>query len=71
MSKKDGYRSRASHKLLELQEKDKLLRPGMMVVDLGAAIVGGKGKVLASDILTIADVEFIQGDFTDGAILGN
>ncbi len=80
-SQKDGYRSRASYKLLELQEKDKLLRPGMTVVDLGAApggwsqvaaaIVGDKGKVLASDILTmdaIADVEFIQGDFTEEAV---
>lgn len=80
-SQKDGYRSRASYKLLELQEKDKLLRPGMTVVDLGAApggwsqvaaaLVGEKGKVLASDILAmdaIADVEFIQGDFTDDAV---
>ena len=81
MAQRDGYRSRASYKLLELQEKDKLLRPGMTVVDLGAApggwsqvaaaIVGDKGKVLASDILSmdaIADVEFIQGDFTEEAV---
>lgn len=81
-SQKDGYRSRASYKLLELDDKDKLLRPGMTVVDLGAAPggwsqvaaerVGEKGKVLASDILpmdAIADVEFIQGDFTEEAVL--
>ncbi len=80
-SQKDGYRSRASYKLLELQEKDDLFRAGMTVVDLGAApggwsqvaasLVGAKGKVLASDILPmdgIADVEFIQGDFTDDAV---
>lgn len=81
-SQKDGYRSRASYKLIELQEKDRLFRPGMAVVDLGAApggwcqvvasIVGGTGRVLASDILpmdSIADVEFIQGDFTEDAVL--
>ncbi len=81
-SQKDGYRSRASYKLLELDDKDRLLRPGMTVVDLGAAPggwsqvaaerVGEKGKVLASDILpmdAIADVEFIQGDFTEEAVL--
>jgi 23S rRNA (uridine2552-2'-O)-methyltransferase len=74
----DGYRSRASYKLLELNEKDHFLRPGMTVVDLGAApggwsqvatgIVGEKGRVIASDILpmdALAGVEFIQGDFTE------
>ncbi|MBC6906566.1 23S rRNA (uridine(2552)-2'-O)-methyltransferase RlmE [Saccharophagus sp. K07] len=77
-SQKDGYRSRASYKLLELHEKDKLFRPGMTVVDLGAApggwsqvvapLVGDKGMVLASDILPMDSLEgvtFIQGDFTD------
>ncbi|WIO73802.1 23S rRNA (uridine(2552)-2'-O)-methyltransferase RlmE [Porticoccaceae bacterium LTM1] len=80
-SREDGYRSRASYKLVELCEKDKLIRPGMTVVDLGAApggwsqvaaeLVGDKGKVIASDILpmdTIAGVEFIQGDFTEDAV---
>ena len=77
----DGYRARAAYKLIELIEKDKLIRPGMLVVDLGsapgswsqiaAAIVGVKGRVIASDILpmdSLADVDFIQGDFTDEAV---
>lgn len=77
----DGYRSRASYKLLELNEKDKLIRPGMLVVDLGSApggwsqvagrLVGEKGRVLASDILPMdgmEGVDFIQGDFTDDVI---
>ncbi|WP_299730514.1 23S rRNA (uridine(2552)-2'-O)-methyltransferase RlmE [uncultured Endozoicomonas sp.] len=81
-SQKDGWRSRASYKLLEIQEKDKILRPGMRVVDLGAApggwsqvaiqLVGDQGRVVASDILPmdgIADVDFVQGDFTEDAVL--
>ncbi|MTI15097.1 23S rRNA (uridine(2552)-2'-O)-methyltransferase RlmE [Sansalvadorimonas verongulae] len=81
-SQQDGYRSRASYKLREIAEKDKLFRPGMTVVDLGAApggwtqvageMIGGKGRVVASDILPmdpIADVAFVQGDFTDDAVL--
>jgi len=81
-SQKDGYRSRASYKLLELDDKDKLIKPGSLVVDLGcapggwsqvaAARVGHKGRVLASDILpmdAIAGVEFVQGDFTDAYVL--
>ncbi|MCQ3828468.1 23S rRNA (uridine(2552)-2'-O)-methyltransferase RlmE [Microbulbifer elongatus] len=77
-SQKDGYRSRASYKLQELQEKDRLIKPGMTVVDLGAApggwsqvaveLVGHKGRVLASDILpmdALAGVDFVQGDFTE------
>jgi len=81
-SHKDGYRSRASYKLLELQEKDKLIRPGHTVLDLGAApggwsqvavkLVGKNGRVIASDILTmdgIAGVEFIEGDFTETQVL--
>ncbi len=81
-SQKDGYRSRASYKLVELDAKDRLLKPGMVVVDLGAAPggwsqvvaerIGDKGRVIASDILpmdTIAGVEFIQGDFTEQAVL--
>ncbi|WP_339899711.1 23S rRNA (uridine(2552)-2'-O)-methyltransferase RlmE [uncultured Gilvimarinus sp.] len=77
----DGYRSRASYKLLEIIKKDKLVRPGMIVMDLGSApggwsqvvapIVGVKGRVIASDILpmdSMADVDFIQGDFTEDAV---
>lgn len=80
-SQRDGYRSRASYKLIELDQKDRLFRPGMTVVDLGAAPggwsqvaaerVGDHGKVLASDILamdSIAGVEFIQGDFTENEV---
>ena len=81
-SQKDGYRSRASYKLLEMAEKDNLFRSGMSVVDLGAAPggwtqvagekIGEKGRVVASDILPmdpIADVAFVQGDFTEDAVL--
>ncbi len=77
----DGYRTRASYKLLELIEKDKLVRPGMVVVDLGSApggwsqvvapLVGKKGRVVASDILpmnAVAEVDFIQGDFTEESV---
>ena len=77
-AQRDGYRSRACYKLLELQDKDKLIRPGMTVVDLGSApggwsqvaaeLVGHKGRVIASDILYmdgLAGVEFIKGDFTE------
>ncbi|TGD70960.1 23S rRNA (uridine(2552)-2'-O)-methyltransferase RlmE [Mangrovimicrobium sediminis] len=80
-AQREGYRSRACYKLLELQEKDRLIRPGMTVVDLGSApggwsqvaadLVGHKGRVVASDILpmdNLAGVEFIQGDFTDDAV---
>jgi 23S rRNA (uridine2552-2'-O)-methyltransferase len=80
-SKKDGYRSRASYKLIELNKKDKLFRSGMCVVDLGAApggwcqvvapLVGSHGKVLASDILpmdSIEGVEFVLGDFTEEVV---
>ena len=81
-AQKDGYRSRASYKLLEVQEKYKLIRPGMSVVDLGAApggwsqvtsrLIGGQGRLIASDILemdSIPDVTFIQGDFTQDQVL--
>lgn len=81
MAQKDGYRSRASYKLLEIQEKDRILRPGMTVVDLGSApggwsqvtsrVIGDKGTLIASDILemdSIPDVTFIQGDFTEDAV---
>jgi 23S rRNA (uridine2552-2'-O)-methyltransferase len=81
-AQKDGYRSRASYKLLEIQEKDRLIRPGMSVIDLGAApggwsqvtsrLIGGQGRLIASDILemdSIPDVTFIHGDFTQDEVL--
>jgi len=77
-SQEDGYRSRASYKLIELHEKDRLFKPGMTVVDLGAApggwtqvaaeYIGEQGKVIASDILpmeALPDVAFVQGDFRE------
>ena len=77
-AQKDGYRSRASYKLLEIQQKDKLIKPGMTLVDLGAApggwsqiaapLVTGSGCVVALDILPmdpLPGVEFIQGDFRE------
>ncbi len=81
-ARRDGYRSRASYKLIELQEKDKILKPRQVVVDLGAApggwsqvaagIVGDHGKVLAMDILemdALHGVDFLQGDFREQAVL--
>jgi 23S rRNA (uridine2552-2'-O)-methyltransferase len=81
-AQKDGYRSRSAYKLIELNDSDRLLQPGMRVMDLGAApggwsqvaskLVGGKGRVLATDILpmdSLVNVDFIQGDFTDEAIV--
>lgn len=77
-AQKDGYRSRAAYKLLEINEKTKLIKKGMTVVDLGAApgswsqvagqIVGEQGRLIASDILpmdTLDNVTFIQGDFRE------
>ena len=77
-SQVDGYRSRASYKLLEIVEKDRLIQSGMTVVDLGsspggwsqvaARLVGHTGRVHALDLLpmdSIAGVDFIQGDFTE------
>ena len=82
LSQKEGYRSRAVYKLKELQEKDRLIQHGMAVLDLGAApggwsqyaveLAGKNGRVIASDILPIDPlpfVEFIQGDFTEERIL--
>jgi 23S rRNA (uridine2552-2'-O)-methyltransferase len=81
-AQQDGYRSRSAYKLIQLDEKDRLIRPGMLVVDLGSApggwsqvagrLVGSKGRVVATDILPmdpLANVEFIQGDFTEEAVL--
>ena len=81
-AQKDGYRSRSSYKLIQLNEKDRLIRPGMLVVDLGSApggwsqvaarLVGAKGRVLATDILPmepLKNVDFIQGDFTEESVL--
>lgn len=77
-----GYRSRAIFKLIEIQEKDKIIKPGMNVIDLGAApggwsqyvrqIIGKKNKIIALDILAIEPLEgvdFIQGDFTENEVL--
>ncbi|GAA5784933.1 ribosomal RNA large subunit methyltransferase E [Chitiniphilus shinanonensis] len=82
MAQKDGYRARAAYKLLEINEKDRLIRPGMWVADLGAApgswsqvaarLVGDKGRVFAMDLLEmpfIPGVEFIQGDFREDEVL--
>ena len=80
-AQREGYRSRACYKLMELNQKDKLIKPGMTVIDLGSApggwsqvaaeLVGDRGVVLASDILPmdpLAGVEFIRGDFTEQAV---
>lgn len=77
-ARKEGYRSRAAYKLLEIANRDRLLKPGMVVVDLGAAPgswsqvasqkIGHTGKVIALDILEMAPlpgVEFIQDDFRE------
>lgn len=81
-AKKQGYRSRAVFKLKEIQEKDQLIKPGMNIVDLGAApggwsqfarqLIGKKNKLVALDILpmdALDNVDFIQGDFREVAVL--
>src|SRR4249920_1413487 len=81
-AQKDGYRSRSAYKLVELNDKDRLIRPGMRIMDLGSApggwsqvagkLVGEKGRVLATDILpmeSLKNVDFLQGDFTEEAIV--
>lgn len=78
----EGLRSRAAYKLEELIERDRLLKPGMTVVDLGAApggwsqyvrqAMGDNGRVVAMDILdmpSLAGVEFLHGDFREQAVL--
>ena len=81
-AQQDGYRSRAAYKLIEIDERDHLLRPGTVVVDLGATPggwsqiaakkVSASGKVIALDILEmhpLAGVTFIQGDFREETVL--
>jgi 23S rRNA (uridine2552-2'-O)-methyltransferase len=81
-AQKEGYRSRAIYKLIEIQQKDHILKPGLTVIDLGAAPggwseyavkkLGSKGRMIALDILPmepIAGVEIIQGDFKQDAVL--
>jgi 23S rRNA (uridine2552-2'-O)-methyltransferase len=78
----EGWRSRAAFKLEEIQRTDRLLKPGMAVVDLGAApggwsqyaarLLGGRGRVIALDLLpmpALPGVEFIEGDFSEEATL--
>lgn len=82
LAQKEGYRARAAYKLLEIDDKDKLIKPGMTVVDLGSTPgswsqvvvqrLKGQGRVIALDILemqAIPHVEFIQGDFREEAVL--
>jgi len=79
-----GYRSRAAFKLLEIDQRDRLLRPGMVVVDLGAApggwsqvaaaTVGSRGRVFALDLLPmdpLPDVDVVQGDFTEEKVFAD
>ena len=81
-AREEGWRSRAAFKLEEIQRTDRLLRPGITVVDLGAApggwsqyaarLLAGKGRVVALDVLempALPGVEFIQGDFTEPDVL--
>ena len=81
-AQKEGYRARAAYKLIEIDDKDKLIKPGMTIVDLGSTPgswsqvavqrLKGQGKVIALDILdmtAIAGVTFIQGDFREEAVL--
>jgi 23S rRNA (uridine2552-2'-O)-methyltransferase len=78
----EGWRSRAAFKLEEIQRSDRLFRPGMVVVDLGAApggwsqyaarLLAGRGRVVALDVLAmpaVAGVEFLQGDFNEDSTL--
>jgi 23S rRNA (uridine2552-2'-O)-methyltransferase len=81
-AKAEGYRSRAAYKLIEVAERDKLLKPGMVVVDLGAtpggwsqvaaAKVGERGRVIALDLLpmdALRNVTFLLGDFREDAVV--
>mgnify|MGYP001821918461 CR=1 FL=1 len=81
-AQREGYRSRAVYNLEELQRKDRILRPGMTVIDLGAApggwsqyaaqLLKGKGRIIALDLLPmdpLDGVEFLQGDFMEDEVL--
>lgn len=81
-AQKEGLRSRSAYKLEELIERDRLLRPGMVVVDLGAAPggwsqvvaqqLGGRGRIVALDILpmpSIPGVSVLEGDFREGVVV--
>lgn len=81
-AQKEGYRARAAYKLTEIDDKDKLIKPGMTIVDLGATPgswsqvavqrLKGQGRIIALDLLEmqpINGVEFIQGDFREEAVL--
>ena len=82
-AQREGYRSRAVYKLDEIQQKDRIIKPGMAIVDLGAApggwsqyasgLVGRKGRIVAMDILPmdpLPGVTFVQGDFREEDVLG-
>ncbi len=81
-AQREGYRSRAVYKLAEIQERDRVIRPGSTLVDLGAApggwsqyalgLLGRKGRIVAMDVLDmepLPGVRFIQGDFREDAVL--
>lgn len=81
-AQREGFRSRAAYKLMEIDRRDRLFKPGMIVVDLGAAPggwaqyaakqVGPRGRVVAVDLLplpALPGVEIVQGDFTDESVL--
>ena len=82
LAQAQGYRSRAVYKLKEIQDKDQLIKPGINIIDLGAApggwsqyarqLMGKKNKLIALDILpmdTLDGVDFIHGDFREAAVL--
>lgn len=81
-AQKEGYRARAAYKLIEIDDKDRLIKPGMTIVDLGATPgswsqvamqrLKGQGRIIALDLLEmepIKGVEFIQGDFREDSVL--
>jgi 23S rRNA (uridine2552-2'-O)-methyltransferase len=81
-AQRDGYRSRSAYKLIQLNERDRLIRPGMLIVDLGSApggwsqvatrLAGEQARVVATDILPmdpLKNVDFVLGDFTEEAVL--
>ncbi len=81
-AQRDGYRARAAYKLIEIDDRDHLIKPGMTIVDLGSAPgswsqvavqrLRGQGKVIALDLLEmqpVAGVQFIQGDFREQVVL--